>query len=132
MLTSTWRMIFPLLFSILSTFFTFNGLSSFLILKPCLLAISLSMNIPVTPLSKSTFTVIPLCVSTFFILMSSHTSLKILNILLMSLFFSFSFAMLSGSSDHVPFCYPLASLGCATPFSFLFWHSCYDLAKQLS
>ena len=42
------------------------------------------INIPVAPLSKSAFTVIPSYVSTFSTLMSSHISLSILNILLTS------------------------------------------------
>ena len=116
-------MMFPLLFSVLFTFFTFRGLSSFVILKLCLLAISLSMNIPVVPLSRSAFTVMPLYVSTFSIPISSYTSLRILNVLLTSLSFTFSFAMLSGSPDHVLLCCAFASLGCTAFFCLFPWHS---------
>ena len=45
----------------------------------------LFINILVVPLSKSTFTVMPLCIFTFSTPIFSHTSLNILNILLKSL-----------------------------------------------
>ena len=129
-------MIFPLLFSVPSTFFTFRGLSSFVILKPCFLAISLSMNIPMALLSKSAFTVMPLCISTFSIPMSSHTFLRILNVFLTSLSFTSSFAALSGSLDYVLLCCAFASLDCAV-FSFLLfshphWLNTFHLLNKIT
>ena len=93
----------------------------FVILKLCFLAISLFINIPMMPLSKSALIVMPLCISTFSIPMSNHTSLRILNVLLMSLsFFSF-IAMLFNSLSYALLCCAFASLGCTA--SFLFLHS---------
>ena len=50
----------PSLLFVLSTFLTAIGLSSFCSLKLCFVAVLLSINIPVAPLSKSTFTMTPL------------------------------------------------------------------------
>ena len=104
----------PLLLFVLSTFFTVTGLSSFCSLNPCFAAIFLSINIPITPLSKSALTVMPLCISTFSTLIFNYTSLNILNILLMSLWLTSSIAALLGISVHVPSCSTFPSIGCAT------------------
>ena len=82
------------------TFLTIIGLSNFCSLNPYFAAIFQSINISIALLSRSTFTVTPLCISTFSIPMSIYTSLSILNVL-----FTF-FA--------VPSAY--ASLCCAFPF----------------
>jgi len=52
------------------------------------------MNIPIVPLSKSTFTVMFSCVSTFSTSIFNYISLSILNVLLISLCLSFSFTVL--------------------------------------
>ena len=67
------------------TFWTVISLFNFCSLNLCLATIFQSINISVVPLSKSTFTVTPLCISTFSTLISNYTSLSILNILLTSL-----------------------------------------------
>ena len=64
-------------------------------------------------LSKSTFTVTPLCMSTFFTPIFSHTSLNILNILLIFLYLSSSFAMLLRTSVYVPLYCMFSSIGYA-------------------
>ena len=100
----------PLLF-VPSTFLTVISLFSFYSLNSCFAAILLSMNIPVAPLSKSAFTITPLCVSIFSIPIFNHTSLSILKVLLTSFWLSFSFAVLSDSLGHALLCCAFASLG---------------------
>ena len=72
----------------------------------------------------------PSCISNFSTPIFNHTSLNILNVLLMSLWLPPAFAALSGSSDHVLLYRVFASLGCATSSSFLFWHL-YHLCLSL-
>ena len=78
------------------------------------------MNIPVMPLSKSVFTIMPLCISIFSILIFNHTSLSILKVLLISFQLPPSFAACSNSLGYVLLCYTFSSLGC------------HNLAKRLS
>ena len=85
----------------LSTFLTCTGLFNFCSQNLYLAAIFLSMNIPIMPLSKSTFTITPLWVSTFSIPIFNHTSFNILNVLLTSLCLPSSFAVLFGGSLYV-------------------------------
>ena len=94
MFTFTWCIIAPLLLFVPFTFLTIIGFSSFCSLNLCFAAIFLSMNIPIILLSKSAFTIIPLCVSTFSTPMFNHTSLSILNILLTFLCLSSFFTIL--------------------------------------
>ena len=106
-----------------STFFTTIGLSNFCSLNLYLAAIFLSINIPVMPLSKSTFIVMPLCISIFSTPMFSYISLNILNILLKSLCLPPSLAAPFRTSVHIPLC-------CAFPFvehtaSLQFYHSLF-------
>ena len=119
MFTSTWCVIAPILLFVLSMFLTCTGFSNFCSQNPCLAAIFLSINIPVVPLSKSTFTVILSWMSTFSILIFNHTFLNILNILLISLCLLFSFAVLFGGSLHMPPDYVFSCAGHTTLLSFL-------------
>ena len=99
-----------------STFLITTSLSNFCSLNPYLAVIFLSINISVVPLSKSAFTVTPLCVSTFSTPMFSHTSLNILNVLLKSLCSSPSLAIPFRPSIYIPLCYAFTSVGrTATP-----------------
>ena len=75
----------PALLLVPLTFLTIIGLSNFYSLNLYFAAIFQSINIPVALLSRSTFTVTPLCISTFSIPISIYTSLSILNVLLTSL-----------------------------------------------
>ena len=111
MFTSTWWVITPLLLFVLSTFLNAIGLSNFCSLNPCLAAIFLSINISVALLSKSAFTVTPLCVSNFFTPIFNYTSLNILKVLLTSLWLPLSFAMPFDSPGHVLLCYAFPSMG---------------------
>jgi len=105
----------PLLF-VPSTFLTVTSLSSFYSLNPCLAIIFLFINIPIALLSKSALTVMPLYVSTFSTLIFNHTSLSILNVLLISLWLASSFAVLFGISVYTLPCCSFSSIGCtATP-----------------
>ena len=79
----------------------------------------LFINIPVAPLSRSTFMVTPSCISNFSTLIFNHTSLSILKVLLTSFWLSSSFAVLSRSLAHVLLCCTFASLS-HTAFSTLF------------
>ena len=97
-----------------STFLTITGLSSFCSLNPCLATIFLSINIPITPLSKSTLTVTPLCISTFSTPIFNYTFLNILNVLLISLWSIFSVAVLLGISIHMPSYCTFPSIGYIT------------------
>ena len=118
MFAFTWYVIaFALLFMPF-TFLTTTGLSNFCSLNPYLAAIFLSINIPVMPLSKSAFTVIPSCISTFSTLMFSHISLNILNILLKSLCSPLSLTAPFGLSICVLLCYTFASVGHAATLQF--------------
>ena len=76
-----------------------------------LLSMTLDVPLYLAPLSKSVFTVTPLCVSNFSTSIFIYTSLNILNILLMFLWLPPSFAVLSSPPDHVPLCYTFVSLG---------------------
>ena len=129
MFTSTWYIIAPLLLFVLFTFLTITGLSSFYSLNPCFAAIFLSINIPVVPLSKSAFTIMPSCVSTFSTPMFNHISLNILNVLLMSLCLSFSFVVPFGTSVCALSCCAFPSLeSTATSFLFFCFEHLYHLA----
>ena len=92
-----------------STFLTVTGLSSFCSLNLYFATIFLCMNISVALLSRSTFIVMPLYISTFSIPIFNYTSLNILNILLIFLCLSSSFSVLFGASFLVPLC-------CTSPF----------------
>ena len=73
------------------------------------------------PLSKSAFTVMPLCISTFSIPISSYTSLNILNILLTSLCLPLFLAMPFKVSVHAPPYYAFPSVGHATSPQFYYF-----------
>ena len=103
---------------VLLTFLTTTGLSNFYSLNPCFAAILQSINISVVLLSKSTFTITPLCISIFSTPISSYTFLSILNVLLTSLCFSPSLATLFRASIHMPLCYAFSCLGYTTSFQF--------------
>ena len=62
-------------------------------------------------LSKSTFTIIPLCVSSFSIPIFNYTSLSILKVLLTSLCLLPSFAVPSRAPAHILLCCAFVSLG---------------------
>ena len=94
-------MVSPLLF-VLSTFLMSIGLSSFYSLNLCFAAVLFSMNIPVTLLSKSTFTIIPSCISIFSILIFNYTSLSILKVLLTFFWLLPSLTVLFGSPAYAP------------------------------
>ena len=70
------------------------------------------------PLSKSAFTIMPSCVSTFSTPMSSYTSLNILNILLTSLCSPPSLTAPFGVSVHVLPCCAFPSVGHAAYLQF--------------
>ena len=72
------------------------------------------------PLSKSAFTVMSLCISTFSIPISSHTSLNILNVLLTSLCLSLSLAISFRVSIHILPYYAFPSVGHATSLQFYY------------
>ena len=76
------------------------------------------MNILVTPLSKSAFTVMPLCISIFSTPIFNHTSFSILNVLLTFLCLSFSFTVLFGTSVCVLLYCVFLSVGCTTTLQF--------------
>ena len=99
-----------LLLFVPSIFLTAISLSSFCSLNPYFAAILLSINIPVVPLSKSAFTIIPLCVSIFSIPIFNYTSFSILKVLLISFQLPPSFAMLFDSPGCVLPCYTFVSL----------------------
>ena len=101
-----------------STFLTTTGFFNFCNLNPFLAAIFLSINIPVVLLSKSIFTIMLLCIFTFFTLMFSYTFLNILNILLMFFYLFFSCTILFGTPVCVPPCYAFPSIGYATTLQF--------------
>ena len=123
MFTSTWCVIAPILLFVLSMFLTCTGFSNFCSQNPCLAAIFLSINIPVVPLSKSTFTVTPLYISIFSTPIFSHTSLSILNILLTSFCSLLFLAVPFGPSVHMlPYC-TFPSVGHST--SSQFYHSLF-------
>ena len=103
----------------LSTFLTCTGLFNFCSQNLYLAAIFLSMNIPIIPLSKSTFTITPLWVSTFSIPIFNHTSFNILNVFLTSLCLPSSLAVLFGGSLHALSGYILSCAGCTILLSFL-------------
>ena len=75
------------------------------------------------PLSKSTFTVMSLCVSTFSIPTLSHTFLNILNVLLISLCSLSSLVALFRAFVHVLPCCAFAPLGHTTTPQF--YHGCF-------
>ena len=108
---------------ILFTFLTIIGLFNFCSLNPCLAAILLFMNIPVAPLSKSVFTVMPSYISNFFTPILIHTSLSILKVLLTSLWLLPSLAALSDSLSCIPLCCAFPSVGHILFFFSFFWHS---------
>jgi len=117
-------MVSPLLF-VPPIFLTITGLSSFYSLNLCFATIFLSINIPITLLSKSTFTIIPSYVFIFSTPIFNYTSLGILNIFLISLCLSSSFTVPFGTSVYVP-------LYCASPCLgytaiFQFHYSCFFL-----
>ena len=69
-------------------------------------------------LSKSTFTIIPLCISTFSTLIFNHTSLSILNVLFIFLYSPSSLTMPFGASVHVPLCCAFLCSECTATFQF--------------
>jgi len=82
------------------------------------------INIPIVPLSKSTFIMTPLWVSVLSISISNYTSFNILKVLRTFLWQLFSFAMLSRSLVHMPLGYAFSSIGhTAFPFSFFVYPS---------
>ena len=97
-----------------STFLTITGLFNFYSLNLYLAAVFLFINIPAMLLFKSTFIIIPLCIFTFSTLISSHTSLNILNVLLTSLCLPPSLAVPFGVSVHVLPCCTFLSVGHTT------------------
>ena len=111
----------PVLLFVPSTFLTITGLSNFCNLNLCFAIIFLFINISVMPLSKSAFTITPSYVSTFSTPMFSHTFLNILNILLTSLYLFSFFAMLLGTSVHIPLYCTFLSIGHAATSQF--YHS---------
>ena len=74
----------------------------------------------------------PFSISTFSILISNHTSLRILNVLLISFSFFFSFAAPSGSPDHVPLCYAFPSMEHTTFTTFLPLHLYYSCLSKIT
>ena len=126
-------MIASLLLFVPSIFLTIIGLSNFYSLNPCLAAILLSMNIPVAPLSKSAFTVTPLCVFNFFTFIFNYTSLSILKVLLTFLRLSPSLVVLFSFPDHVLLCCTFASQGYATfpthPYYFISSHFLLEITS---
>ena len=76
-------------------------------------------------LSKSTFTIIPSCVSTFSTLIFSYTFLSILNVHLTSLCLPPSLVVPFGTSIHVLLCYAFPCSGCTTILQF--YHGCFLL-----
>jgi len=119
--------IFPLLFPIS---FTISSLFNFCNLKLYFFTIFLFIRIPVVLLSKSTLTVMPSCVSTFSILIFYYTFLNILNILLISLWLSSSFAALFGTPVHMLLCCVFASMGHATSSQFHYDFFCPVLYSE--
>ena len=123
--TSTWYVIAPPLLFVLSIFLTTSSLSNFYSLILFLTAIFLSINIPVAPLSKSTFTVMFSCISTFSTPMFSHTSFSILNVFLMSLCLSSSCTALFGTSVYaLLYCIFPYGVCCHSPIPLWFLFSC--------
>ena len=100
----------PLLF-MPSTFLTAIGLSNFYSLNLCLATVCLSINIPVTLLSKSTLIITPSYIFIFSTPIFNYTSLNILKVLLTSFRLPPFLAVLSGSPDHVLLCCAFAFLG---------------------
>ena len=103
----------PLLF-VLSTFLTAISLSNFYSLNSCLAAIFLSINISVVPLSKSTLTVTPLCISNFSTLIFNYTSPSILKVRLTFLCLPLSFATPFNSPGCALLYYTFFSIGYTT------------------
>ena len=118
MFTSTWWVIALVLLFVLLTFLTTIGFSNFCSLNLCLATIFQSINISVVPLFKSAFTVMPLCIFTFSILISSHTFLNILNVLLTFLCLPLSLAVPFRVSVCAPPCCTFPSAGYTTSFQF--------------
>jgi len=115
----------PLLLFILFTFLTNTSLFSFYSLNPYLIAIFLSINISIIPLSKSALTIMSPYISTFFTPIFNHTSLNILNVLLIFFWLVFSFIILLGISVHALPCCAFFSIGYTTTpqfyYSFFFF-----------
>ena len=95
------------------------SLSNFYSLNLCLVAIFWSINISVVPLSKSIFTVIPLCISTFSTPIFNYTSLSILNVLFI-VSAHLSLTVPFGASVHIPFCCAFLCSGYTTIFQFYY------------
>ena len=108
------------------------GLSSFYSINPCFAAALLSMNIPVAPLSKSAFTVMPSWVSSFSTLIFNHISLSILKVRLTSLCLLLSFAVPSRTPAHALLYYAFSLLGYAASASFFFWHPHYFCLSEIT
>ena len=103
-----------------STFLTTTSFFNFCNLNLFLAIIFLSINILVVLLSKSIFTVILSCISTFSTPMFSYTFFNILNILLMSFCLSFSCTVLFRTPVYVPLYCVFLSVGCATTLQFYY------------
>jgi len=94
------------------------SLSNLCSLNPCFAVIFQSINILVTPLFKSAFTIMPLCISTFSTPMSSYTSLNILNVLLTFFYLPPSLTVPFRVSVHVPLYCAFPSVGYTTSLQF--------------
>ena len=90
------------------------------------------MNIPVAPLSKSTFTITPSWVSIFSIPIFNHTSLSISKVCLTSLCLPFSFAVPSRAPAHALLYCTFPLLGHTISVSFLFWHPHYFCLSEIT
>ena len=75
---------------------------------------------PCSPLFKSAFTVMPLCISIFSTPMSSYTSLNILNVLLTFFYLSPSLTVPFRVSVHVPLYCAFPSVGYTTSLQFYY------------
>ena len=106
---------------VLSTFLITIGLSNFYSLNPCFAVIFQSINILVTPLFKSAFTVMSLCISIFSTPMSSYTSLNILNVLLTFFYLLSSLTVPFRVSVHVPLYCAFPSVGYTTSLQFYYF-----------
>jgi len=106
-------------------FLTITSFSSFHSLNPYLAIIFLSTNISVASLFKSGFTVMPLYMSIFFILIFSYISLNILNALSISFCLPLSFAVPFRAFVCMSLYCTFLCLGYTTTFQF--YYSCFFL-----
>jgi len=104
----------PLLLFVLLTFLTGIDLSNFYSLNLYFITVLLSMNTPIVPLFKSTFTATLLQVSIFSTPIFNYTFLSILKVFLISLWLLLSFTMPSRALACALLCYTFPSLRCTT------------------